>query len=99
MIPSEEHIIMLVHPLEWELIKKLLSFNQVLSVVSQNFNFVVLCDYLYELCQLFSKWYKDCPIKNVAGELKFARLFLASTIATVIKDGLNILGIDAPEKI
>ncbi len=89
----------LTHPLEWEIIKKLLSFHQVLAVISQDFNFVTLCAYLYELCQLFSRWYKECTIKNAEGDVKLARLFLAAGVAKVIKDGLSILGIEAPDKI
>ncbi len=96
---SSNAITSLTHPLEWEVIKKLLSFHQVLAVISQDFNFVTLCAYLYELCQLFSRWYKECTIKNAAGDVKLARLFLAAEVAKVIKDGLGILGIEAPERI
>jgi arginyl-tRNA synthetase len=94
-----DNIAVLTHPLEWEIVKKILFLNQVLSVVSQNFNFAVLCRYLYELCQLFSRWYRECQIKNAGVDLRDARLFLASVVANIIKDGLQILGIEAPEKI
>ena len=96
---SIDDIITLTHPLEWELIKKALSFHQVLTAVSQDFNFSALCSYLFDLCQCFSRWYKECPIKNADALLKASRLFLASVVASIIKDGLNILGIDAPNKI
>ena len=96
---SDDEIIMLTHPFEWEIIKKVLSFNHVLSVVSQDFNFSALCSYLFDLCQSFSRWYKECPIKNADTLLRSPRLFLSSVVAKIIKDGLNILGIDAPEKI
>jgi len=94
-----DDVITLVHPLEWEIIKKLLAFSQVLSAASQDFNFSGLCSYLFELCQYFSRWYSECPIKNSDGHQKKARLFLASVTGNIIKDGLNILGIDAPERI
>ena len=96
---NEEHIVTLTHILEWEIIKKILFFEQVLNTVSKDFNFSALCRYLSDLCQLFSRWYNECPIKNADINLKPARLFLASAVANIIKDGLNILGIDAPEKI
>ena len=96
---GEEDMAALAHPLEWEIVKKLLLFEQVLNSVAQSFNFVSLCGYLYDLCQLFARWYQECRIKQAEGSIRSARLFLASGIANVIKDGLNILGIDAPERI
>ena len=96
---SEEDMAALAHPLEWEILKKLLLFEQVLNAVAQGFNFVSLCGYLYDLCQLFARWYQECRIKQAEGSVRSARLFLTSAIAHVIKDGLNILGIDAPERI
>ena len=96
---SEEDMAALTHPLEWEIVKKILLFEQVLNTVSQSFNFVSLCGYLYDLCQLFARWYQECRIKQAEGSARSARLFLSYAVANVIKDGLNILGIDAPERI
>jgi len=89
----------LVHAIEWEIIKKIFIFNQILNTVSQDFNFAPLCSYLFDLSRLFSRWYTECPIKTSNAKLKSARLFLASSIANIIKSGLDILGIDTPEKI
>ena len=94
-----DDISLLSHPLEWEIAKKLLCAGQILHAITQDFNFTALCGYLFELCQLFSRWYKECPIKTADENLRNPRLFLASTVAGIIKDGLYILGIDAPEKI
>jgi len=44
------------------------------------------------------KWYSECLIKTTDANLRNVRLFIASIIANVIKGGLNILGIDAPER-
>ena len=95
----KEDMAALTHPLEWEIVKKILSFNYTLEVIAHDFNFSSLCSYLFELCQLFSRWYKECRVKNASEEIRESRLFLASVIADVIQSGLNILGIDAPEKI
>ena len=94
-----DEVLALTHPTEWEIVKKLLSINHVLEVVSRDFNFSTLCSYLFDLCQSFSRWYDKCPIKNADGALKSARLFLASIIAYIIRDGLSILGIEAPDRI
>ena len=94
-----EDMIVLNHPLEWEIVKKILLFNPTLEVITNDFNFSSLCNYLFELCQLFSRWYKECPIKNADDSIRGPRLFLASVIAEIIQNGLHILGIDAPERI
>ena len=94
-----EDMIALTHPLEWEIVKKILLFNPTLEVITYDFNFSSLCSYLFELCQLFSRWYKECPIKNADDRIRGPRLFLSSVIAEIIRNGLHILGIDAPEKI
>jgi len=55
-----------------------------------------LCDYLFAICQLFSKWYsvKDNNIKNTKdNELKAARLRFCQSVAETIKVGLKLLGI------
>ena len=96
---SADEIVALVHPLEWEIVKKLLFFNEVLSAISKDFNFSTLCGYLLDLCQCFSRWYKECPIKNADALQKTSRLFLASVVAKTIRDGLYILGIDSPDRI
>jgi len=96
---DENEISTLTHPLEWAIVKKLLSFEHVLCAVSRDFNFSTLCSYLFDLCQSFSRWYTECPIKNADTAYKSPRLFLASAIAVIIKDGLSILGIEAPTRI
>lgn len=83
---------------EWEIVKKLLTFTEVLNTVSTEFNFSALCAYLFDLCKLFSRWYNECPIKTAEPALKKQRLFLASQIAETIKNGLHILGIEAPDR-
>lgn len=85
--------------IEWALVVQILSFNSVISQLENTFNFNSLCNYLYDLCKLFSRWYNSCPIKTAEINLKNARLKMAEIIAKNIEIGLNILGIESPEKI
>ena len=85
--------------IEWALVSQILSFNSVITQLESTYNFNSLCNYLYELCKLFSRWYNSCPIKTSEQNLKIARLKLAEIIAKNIEIGLNILGIESPEKI
>ena len=54
--------------------------------------------FVLDLAQSFSRFYHDCPIIVDDKELQNARLMLVSSVATVLKTGLMLLGIEAPEK-
>ena len=54
-----------------------------------------LANYLYELAQVFSRFYESCPVVGCDHEderLKLVRVYLDT-----ITHGLNILGINVPE--
>jgi arginyl-tRNA synthetase len=51
-----------------------------------------------ELATKFHKFYAACRVKGIDEELMQARLSLCSATATVIKNVLTLLKIDAPEK-
>lgn len=52
--------------------------------------------YLYELAQTFNRFYEKNRV--VGDEREAARLFLIKAYGDTLKDGLNLLGIEAPEK-
>ena len=85
--------------IEWSLVVHMLNFNSVISQLEHTFDFYSLCNYLYDLCKLFSKWYNSCPIKTCELNLKNARLKMAEIISKNIEIGLYILGIESPKKI
>ena len=58
----------------------------------------IISRYLVDLSQAFNKFYHDNPILNSEENLKNARLSLVYSVETVLKSGLSILGIKAPEK-
>lgn len=89
---------LLTHSLEWQIISTILRFPSVTAQIEQTYNFGFLCNYLFELCKLFSRWYTECSFKNAEPAVKTARLALASIVAENIKIGLDILGIESPEK-
>lgn len=85
--------------IEWSLVVHMLNFNSVISQLEHTFDFYSLCNYLYDLCKLFSKWYNSYPIKTCELNLKNARLKMAEIISKNIEIGLYILGIESPKKI
>lgn len=80
---------------ERSLARKLSEYNQVMSDATQELAPHQLCTYLYELAQTFNRFYEN---NQVIGDLREStRLFLVEKYAQTLKDGLGLLGIDAPE--
>jgi arginyl-tRNA synthetase len=58
----------------------------------------ILANYLQSLASLFHKFYSNNKVISDDEKLSFARLKLICGIKHVLKNGLDILGINAPEK-
>lgn len=81
---------------ETAIIKKLSLYNSVLQDATDSFAPHKLTTYLYELAQEFSRFYEHCPVsgsENEAFRLEIVKKFLET-----ITNGLNLLGIEVPEK-
>ena len=87
-------------PQEKQLALKLLQFNDVVEQVAAECYPHTLCNYLYELSSLFMTFYEHCPIlkSDVPPETTKSRLQLAACSAAVLKQGLDLLGIEVMEK-
>ena len=58
-----------------------------------------LCTYLYGVAMAFMGFYEKCPILKAESEAtKASRLALADLTAKVLAQGLDLLGIEVPEK-
>ncbi|HJP52485.1 MAG TPA: DALR anticodon-binding domain-containing protein, partial [Pseudomonadales bacterium] len=58
----------------------------------------ILCNYLFELAGIFMSFYESCPILNAEGPVRESRLLIADTTARVLKQGLDLLGIETVEQ-
>ena len=60
----------------------------------------ILCNYLYELASLTMAFYEACPIlkDGVPEPIKLSRLSLCFAVATTLKTGLDLLGIEVMER-
>lgn len=58
----------------------------------------LIADYLFELSKKFNSFYNACPILNQEDETLYSRLLLAERTAAVLKEGLNLLGINTLER-
>ena len=84
---------------EIELIKLLAAFPQTIAESADNYSPAVLANYLYELTKAYNSFYQQSPILTETNEgLRAARLLISKNVAKVLKTGLTILGINAPER-
>lgn len=85
---------------EYELIKKITEFPEVISKSMKNLSVHRIASYVYNLTKQFSKYYHDYKIIDENNkELSKARLYLVKAVSIIIKNGLAILGIDVLDKI
>ncbi len=80
------------------LIKKLVAFEDTVKTAGLNAEPQVLAEFLREIAQAFHVFYHECRILGEAEDIMTARLALARIVKNVIKTGLGILGVSAPEK-
>ena len=86
-------------PYELNVLRKLYQFPNVLQQVAMDYLPNLLCNYLFELSQTFNAFYESTPVLQEKDEqLRSFRLSLITATAQVIKNGLYLLGIEAPEE-
>jgi arginyl-tRNA synthetase len=86
-------------PEERELAKALLSFGEAFADAVDGFAPHKLCGYLFDLASQFTRFYEKCPVLNApAADLVRSRLALCAATGAVLATGLDLLGIQAPER-
>ena len=84
---------------EIDLIQKLNEFGQAVTEAGQNYNPAGIANYCYELTKDFNQFYHDYSILSADTDAeKITRLTLAANVAKVIKEGMQLLGIEVPER-
>ena len=86
------------HDLEWKLIRKLLKFDEVIISIEKDLMPNRLCNYLFELCQTFNRFYDQVPILKGEIDTKISRLTLCSLTEKTLKLSLELLGIETLER-
>lgn len=89
---------LLTHESEIALIKKLIGFPDAISLATVHREPHRLITYLNELASQFTTFYHDCRIIGEDTGLMQSRTELARATATVLANGLSILGISAPDQ-
>lgn len=97
--PVEEvDLALLSTPEELELIKKLAEYPDEIRIAAQTLEPSRLTRYVTDVASLFHSFYTECRVKGEEERLMKARLLLVSATKTVIKNVLDILSINAPER-
>jgi len=86
-------------PLERQLLIFLEKYSDVVSQAAEELNPSVIANYVFHLAKTFNSFYAEHSVANAeSDEKKILRLHIAVMTATVIKSGLQLLGIGVPER-
>ncbi len=85
-------------PAERALVIKILQFGEIVPLVLEDFRPNLLANYLYELATSFHAFYEACPVLKSTGAVQASRLGLCSLSARTLATGLDLLGINVPER-
>jgi arginyl-tRNA synthetase len=93
--PSSE---LLSHPSEIGVIKQLARLPDAVREAGERYAPFVIADWCYEMARALSAFYRDCPVLRAEPDVRAARLRLVAATAQALKNGLGLLGIQAPER-
>jgi arginyl-tRNA synthetase len=97
-VAGGEEELLLTHPEELALARHLLNFGFALDAAAEDYRPNFLCGYLYELAGHYTRFYENCPVLKTEGTTRATRLALCDVTARVLKQGLEVLGIETTEQ-
>ena len=83
---------------EVALIKQISQFCEEIRLAARDYDPSHINRYLQELAGCFHRFYNACRIKGEEPAVQAARLKLADDTRVVLRNGLKLIGVDAPEK-
>jgi len=86
-------------PAARRLLLRLLRFPDAVRRAAQTYRPNTLADYLYDLAQTYSTFYQTVPFLKAPAGVRESRLRLGALVARVLRQGLDLLGIETPERI
>ena len=103
-LPDDFDPALLTHPREGELLRALAEFPRVVAGAAELRQPHRIARYLEDMTAVFNKWYdtRDCRMLPRGDEpvapINEARLVLTAAARTVLANGLDLLGVSAPER-
>jgi len=96
LLASGERVV-LVEPTELKLGKELLRFQEVIELMLQTLQPNFICEYLFELCGHFTKFYQACKVNGDPAQN--SRLLLLLALEKVMRKGFHLVGLGYLERI
>ncbi|MGG4490514.1 arginine--tRNA ligase [Metabacillus idriensis] len=94
---KSENAMALTDDYSWEVQKLLVQYELVIQSAFEKYDPSILAKYLLQVCRAFNSYYAKVKILEENQSLT-SRLLLVRSVCSTLKDGLTILGIQAPEK-
>jgi len=66
---------------------------------AENYKPSFLADYLYDLSQTYNSFYQNVPFLKAPEGIRESRVRICLAVANVLRKGLELLGIETPERI
>ena len=84
---------------EKDLLKRITLFPEVVKEAGDKYSPAIIANYCYELVKEFNQFYHEYSILSEPdGDKRNFRLVLSATVAEIVKKGMNLLGIEMPER-
>ena len=83
---------------EHDLIMKLAKYPEAVAKAGERYDPSEIAKYIFELARDFNDYYHSIPVLKAEAEMRKARLALIGSASQVIKNGLNLLGIETMEE-
>ena len=97
-VPETADLSLLSGEAEKALIKQLAQYCEEIKLAARDYDPSHINRYLQELAACFHRFYTACRIRGEEPQVAAARLKLADDTRMVLKNGLKLIGVDAPEK-
>lgn len=91
--------IILNEPQERLLALNIVRFAEIVPLAAQLYKPSVIADYLYKLASEYNLFYQNVPFLKAPEGTRESRIRLGGIVAAIMKQGLDLLGIDTPERI
>ena len=95
---EQTKVLVLDEPAEQALALLLTGYGETVAEVAETLQPHRLCAYLYDLAGALSVFYEQCPVLKSDGDVRDSRLALCAATKRVLASGLNLLGIEALER-
>lgn len=95
--PSVNQVYSLDDAESWEIVKLIQDFPRIIKRAADNFEPSIVAKFAINLAQSFNKYYAHTRILDESPE-RDSRLALSYATATVLKEALRLLGVEAPNE-